>query len=172
MSANVSGAWTSQVTGSEMSRSMKIDPRAGQPASATDLVDGPKLITAYYEEQHDPEVSEQHVVSGTSGYRGSPFKNTFNEDHFLADLAGEKPITILTEAPGHGNPIGGIRVTAAHGWFAARPSGTEAIYKIYAESFCGEGHLSLIETEARTGADRVSASGVTAPMAPQLQETK
>ena len=52
---------------------MKIDPRAGQLAIASDLVDVPKLITAYYEERPDPEISEQRVVFGTSGHRGSSF---------------------------------------------------------------------------------------------------
>ena len=50
-------------------------------------------------------------------------------------LAGEQIQTILTAAPGNGAPIGGIKVIAEHGWFAARPSGTEEVYKIYAESF-------------------------------------
>ena len=57
---------------------------------------------------------------------------------------------ILTTAPGDGNPIGGIKVIAKDGWFAARPSGTEEIYKIYAESFLGQNHLRQIEEEAQT----------------------
>jgi phosphoglucomutase len=67
-----------------------------------------------------------------------------------ADLAGEKIQTILTKAPGNGAPIGGLKVAAASGWFAARPSGTENIYKIYAESFRGAEHLRRIEEEAQT----------------------
>jgi phosphoglucomutase len=66
------------------------------------------------------------------------------------DLAGEKIHTILTNAPGNGSPIGGLKVAAESGWFAARPSGTEDIYKIYAESFSGEDHLRRILTEAQT----------------------
>ena len=54
-----------------------------------------------------------------------------------------------TTAPGDGNPIGGIKVIAKDGWFAARPSGTEEIYKIYAESFLGQNHLRQIEEEAQ-----------------------
>ena len=65
------------------------------------------------------------------------------------DLAGEKIDTILTRAPGNGASIGGIKVIAESGWFAARPSGTEEIYKIYAESFRGEEHLRLILEEAQ-----------------------
>jgi phosphoglucomutase len=64
-------------------------------------------------------------------------------------LAGEKILARLTEAPGNGAPIGGIKVVAENGWFAARPSGTEEIYKIYAESFKGRAHLKQIQTEAK-----------------------
>jgi phosphoglucomutase len=68
----------------------------------------------------------------------------------LNELAGEKIQTILTHAPGNGAPIGGLKVVAESGWFAARPSGTENIYKIYAESFRGSGHLRRILDEAQT----------------------
>jgi phosphoglucomutase len=66
------------------------------------------------------------------------------------EVAGEKVQQILTAAPGDGNAIGGIKVIAKNGWFAARPSGTEQIYKIYAESFLGQDHLRRIEEEAQT----------------------
>ncbi len=65
-------------------------------------------------------------------------------------LAGEKITGILSTAPGNGAAIGGLKVMAAHGWFAARPSGTEDIYKIYAESFSGEDHLQQIIADAQT----------------------
>jgi len=65
------------------------------------------------------------------------------------ELAGEPLTGILTTAPGNGAPIGGLKVTAEHGWFAARPSGTEDVYKIYAESFLGEDHLQRLIDEAR-----------------------
>jgi phosphoglucomutase len=65
------------------------------------------------------------------------------------DLAGEKIQAILTTAPGNGAPIGCLKVEAESGWFAARPSGTENIYKIYAESFKGEDHLHRIQEEAQ-----------------------
>lgn len=71
-------------------------------------------------------------------------------DIHATELAGEKVQEILTAAPGGGNPIGGIKVTAKNGWFAARPSGTEDIYKIYAESFLGQDHLRRIKEEAQT----------------------
>ena len=64
------------------------------------------------------------------------------------ELAGEPITAILSEAPGNGAPIGGLKVTSADGWFAARPSGTEDVYKIYAESFRDEAHLARIQDEA------------------------
>ena len=64
-------------------------------------------------------------------------------------MAGEKIIAKLTEAPGNGAPLGGLKVVTENGWFAARPSGTEAIYKIYMESFKGEDHLKQIQKEAQ-----------------------
>ncbi|MGB3940297.1 MAG: phosphoglucomutase (alpha-D-glucose-1,6-bisphosphate-dependent) [Candidatus Manganitrophaceae bacterium] len=67
-----------------------------------------------------------------------------------AELAGEKIDSILTQAPGNGAPLGGLKVVAESGWFAARPSGTENIYKIYAESFRGADHLRRILEEAQT----------------------
>jgi len=70
-----------------------------------------------------------------------------------AELAGEKIQTILTRAPGNGAPIGGIKAVTAGGWFAARPSGTEDIYKIYAESFRGAEHLRRIVDEAQAMVD-------------------
>jgi phosphoglucomutase len=67
----------------------------------------------------------------------------------LTELAGEKITAALTHAPGNGAAIGGLKVIAQNGWFAARPSGTESIYKIYAESFKGEDHLHRIQAEAQ-----------------------
>jgi phosphoglucomutase len=66
-----------------------------------------------------------------------------------AELAGDPITGILTTAPGNGAPIGGLKVTTEHGWFAARPSGTEAVYKLYAESFRGEAHLEWLLEEAQ-----------------------
>jgi len=67
----------------------------------------------------------------------------------LTELAGEKIQALLTHAPGNGAPIGGLKAVAESGWFAARPSGTENIYKIYAESFRGTAHLRRIMEEAQ-----------------------
>jgi phosphoglucomutase len=66
-----------------------------------------------------------------------------------SELAGEKITAALTTAPGNGAPIGGIKVVAASGWFAARPSGTEDVYKLYAESFRGPDHLAAIQEQAK-----------------------
>ena len=71
------------------------------------------------------------------------------QDITVTELAGEKIQKILTTAPGDGNPIGGIKVIAESGWFAARPSGTEDVYKVYAESFRGPDHLKKIQAEAQ-----------------------
>ncbi|MFE2918268.1 phosphoglucomutase, alpha-D-glucose phosphate-specific, partial [Kitasatospora indigofera] len=64
-------------------------------------------------------------------------------------LAGEPITAILTQAPGNHAPIGGLKVTTENAWFAARPSGTEDVYKIYAESFHGPEHLTQVQEEAR-----------------------
>ena len=65
------------------------------------------------------------------------------------ELGGEPITAVLTEAPGNGAAIGGLKVVAEHGWFAARPSGTEDVYKVYAESLDGEERLERILGEAR-----------------------
>ena len=73
-------------------------------------------------------------------------------------LAGEPIIAKLSRAPGNDAPIGGLKVVARGGWFAARPSGTEAVYKIYAESFKDDAHLDAIVSEAQTMVDNALAS--------------
>ncbi|MER2133631.1 MAG: phosphoglucomutase (alpha-D-glucose-1,6-bisphosphate-dependent) [Arthrobacter sp.] len=70
-------------------------------------------------------------------------------------LAGEEITARLTEAPGNGAPVGGLKVTTENAWFAARPSGTEDVYKIYAESFKGAEHLSEVQAEAKAIVDSV-----------------
>jgi phosphoglucomutase len=82
----------------------------------------------------------------------SPQAITFTE------LAGEPITGVLSQAPGNGAPIGGIKVVAKSGWYAARPSGTEDIYKIYAESFQGTAHLQRLLEEAQTTVDAALAS--------------
>jgi phosphoglucomutase len=70
-------------------------------------------------------------------------------------LAGDSITATLTEAPGNGASIGGLKVETANGWFAARPSGTENVYKIYLESFVSEDHLAKLESDAKALVDRV-----------------
>ena len=72
----------------------------------------------------------------------------------MTDLAGEPVRAVLTAAPGNGQPFGGIKVTSDDGWFAARPSGTEDVYKIYAESFRSGDHLRQIQREAQAAIAR------------------
>jgi len=83
-----------------------------------------------------------------------------------SELAGEKIQAVLTRAPGNGAPLGGLKAVTKSGWFAARPSGTEDIYKIYAESFQGKSHLARIleEAQAIVGAALAAADG--GPAAP------
>jgi phosphoglucomutase len=76
-----------------------------------------------------------------------------------AELAGEKIQRIMTTAPAGNAPIGGLKVTAENGWFAARPSGTEEVYKLYAESFLGLDHLRRIQAEAQEIISRAFAAG-------------
>jgi phosphoglucomutase len=71
------------------------------------------------------------------------------------ELAGEQITAKLTTAPGNGAPLGGLKVTTANAWFAARPSGTEDVYKIYAESFSGTDHLAEVQREAQEVVDKV-----------------
>jgi phosphoglucomutase len=73
-----------------------------------------------------------------------------SSDIHVTEVAGQRIQKILTTAPGDGNSIEGIKVIAEDAWFAARPSGTEEIYKIYAESFLGEDHLRKIQEDAQT----------------------
>jgi len=75
------------------------------------------------------------------------------------ELAGEKIQNVLSHAPGNGAAIGGVKVVTENGWFAARPSGTENIYKIYGESFLGAEHLGRILEEAQQLVDKALSAG-------------
>jgi phosphoglucomutase len=92
-----------------------------------------------YERMDAPATLEQKAV----------LKNLSPEMVAANELAGEPIIAKLTKAPGNNAPIGGLKVVTENGWFASRPSGTEAIYKIYAESFLGREHLQQIQAEAQ-----------------------
>ena len=85
------------------------------------------------------------------------FKTLTPERLGAKELAGDPITAVLTKAPGNGAPIGGLKVSTAQGWFAARPSGTEEVYKIYAESFRGPDHLRRLQEEARAMVSRAFA---------------
>ena len=99
----------------------------------------------FYERIDAPATSEQKELL-----------KTLSPDQIdMMELAGEPIRAKLTTAPGNGVPFGGIKVIAESGWFAARPSGTEDIYKIYAESFPNEDHLRQIQEDAQGTIARV-----------------
>jgi len=104
----------------------------------------------YHEITHEfgEPVYERVEVSATLKQK-ELLKKLSQENIIYTNLAGEKIQTIRTSAPGNGAPIGGVKVGAESGWFVARPSGTEEIYKIYAESFRGAEHLHRILEEAQ-----------------------
>jgi phosphoglucomutase len=101
--------------------------------------------TPVYERIDAPATSTQKTA--LSGMSESDLQAT--------ELAGEPIRQVLTKAPENGAPIGGLKVTTENGWFAARPSGTEEVYKIYAESFIGREHLAAIQREAKDWIGRV-----------------
>ncbi|QHC36332.1 phosphoglucomutase (alpha-D-glucose-1,6-bisphosphate-dependent) [Komagataeibacter xylinus] len=103
-----------------------------------------RLGTPYYARIDAPADPAQKAI----------LKNLSPEQIGMSELAGEPIVSTLTNAPGNGAAIGGLKVSARDGWFAARPSGTENVYKIYAESFKSEAHLKAIQTEAQ---DAISA---------------
>jgi len=102
----------------------------------------------------------QRVDAPASKAQKQILKQLAPEQVHSKELAGEKITQILSKAPGNGAPIDGLKVSTEHGWFAARPSGTEDIYKIYAESFLGDQHLErLIEEAQKLVTDSLAAAG-------------
>ena len=91
----------------------------------------------------------QRIDAPANPAQKNVLKNLAPDDVKTDTLAGEKIIARLTKAPGNNEPIGGLKVVSENGWFAARPSGTEDVYKIYAESFVDEAHLKRIFAEAQ-----------------------
>jgi phosphoglucomutase len=110
---------------------MGISPLARKAAPKEMLVDLARLEREYQACRPDVSDPNQRVIFGTSGRPGSSMRGT-----------------LLTRAPGNKGPIGGLKVVAASGWSAARPSVTESIYKIYAESFKDQSHMNVIVSEA------------------------
>lgn len=104
------------------------------------------LGTSFYQRIDAPATNEQKKLLAN-----------LTPEQFGAKELGDEPIdTKLTRAPGNNQPIGGIKVVAKNGWFAARPSGTEEVYKIYAESFRSEDHLKQIQRDAQAAISHVS----------------
>jgi phosphoglucomutase len=91
----------------------------------------------------------QRIDAPATPEEKSALKKLSPADVRAGTLAGEPIIVMTTKAPGNGQPIDGLKAAAENGWFAARPSGTEDVYKIYAESFKGPEHLRRIQEEAR-----------------------
>ena len=123
----------------------EITARTGHdPAQLYNKLTG-ELGVPYYERIDAPASAEQRKVLKAA----SPKQVTITE------LAGEVVTAKQTEAPGNGAAFGGIKVVAENGWFAARPSGTEDVYKIYAESFQSEAHLRQIQQEAQNAVSKL-----------------
>jgi phosphoglucomutase len=108
----------------------------------------PGEIYGDLEERLGKPVYERIDAPATPAQKAA-LKNLSPDAVTAKELAGEKILAKLTQAPGNGAPIGGLKVVAENGWFAARPSGTEDVYKIYAESFKGKNHLEQIQEEAQ-----------------------
>jgi phosphoglucomutase len=98
-----------------------------------------RLGVPFYERIDAPATAQQKTL----------LKSLTQEQLGMNELAGEPVRAVLNAAPGNGAPIGGVKVVADNGWFAARPSGTEEVYKIYAESFRDEIHLKQIQQDAQ-----------------------
>jgi phosphoglucomutase len=121
----------------EMTARTKSDP-----SQLFDRLTG-ELGVPYYERIDAPATpAQKNLLKALTG-----------EKLAIAELAGEPVRSTLTAAPGNGQPFGGIKVITDSGWFAARPSGTEDVYKIYAESFKSERHLRQIQSEAQSAID-------------------
>ncbi len=112
--------------------------------------------------QHYKELTEKYgtplyvrIDTPATAKQKEILKKLSPEDITIDSLAGEPIKAILTRAPGNGAPIGGLKVVAENGWFALRPSGTENIYKIYAESFIDKAHLERIQKEAKQIVERL-----------------
>jgi phosphoglucomutase len=134
------GVWTTDKDG------MILDLLAAE-ITAREGKDPGQLYRRLTERFGDP-VYERKDAPATPKQK-SILKKLSPEQVTATSLAGEPIVAKLTRAPGNGAPLGGLKVTTENGWFAARPSGTEDVYKIYAESFKGSAHLSQIQQEAQ-----------------------
>jgi phosphoglucomutase len=123
----------------------EITARTGDDPNSLYQLATADLGTSFYRRVDAPAKAEQKKRLATLG-----------PEAFEAKTLGGEPVEAkLTRAPGNDQPIGGIKIVARNGWFAARPSGTEDVYKIYAESFKSDAHLAQIQQEAQTTIDRL-----------------
>ena len=116
-----------------------------------------KSPSQYYAElvERYGEPAYARIDAAATPEQKATLKRLSPEDVSAQTLAGEPITAKLTEAPGNGAAIGGLKVTTENAWFAARPSGTEDVYKIYAESFRGPEHLKQVQQEAQAIVDAV-----------------
>jgi phosphoglucomutase len=147
--ANDGTTWTTDKDGVVMSLlAAELMARLGRDPS--------KLYAELAEELGDPVYAR--IDAPLTPDERSALAALSPDDLTVSEL-GDDPIeAVLTAAPGNGAPIGGLKVVTAHGWIAARPSGTEAIYKLYAESFRGPEHLRLLQNEAQALVSRALAA--------------
>jgi phosphoglucomutase len=140
--------WTTEKDGIVLSLlAAEVTARTGRDPGALYREMTRELGDPVYERVDAPATPAQKAL--LAGLTPQQIKST--------ELAGEPIQSILTSAPGNGAPIGGVKVVTENGWFAARPSGTENIYKIYAESFRGVDHLRLIQEQAQEIVDAALA---------------
>ena len=134
------GVWTTDKDGPIMDLlAAEITARTGKDPGEHYRALTEQFGTSYYTRIDAPATPEQK----------DRLKKLSPEDVKATELAGEPITAKLTRAPGNGAPIGGLKVIAASGWFAARPSGTEDVYKVYAESFRSQAHLDAVVAEAQ-----------------------
>jgi phosphoglucomutase len=117
----------------------------------------PSQIYAQLEQRFGAPVYER-IDAPADGRQKALLANLTPEHVTVSTLGGDPVLARITRAPGNDAPIGGLKVVTQNGWFAARPSGTESIYKIYTESFLGRDHLAMIQDEAKELVDRVFSS--------------
>ena len=142
--------WTTDKDGLIMGLlAAEICARTGQDPGQFYQAQTRELGTSFYERTDAP----------ASAVQKARLAKLAPDDVKARDLAGDPIVSTLTRAPGNDQPIGGIKVTTRNGWFAARPSGTEDVYKIYAESFVSADHLAQIQHEAQASISAALGGG-------------
>ncbi len=146
--------WTTDKDGLIMGLlAAEITARTGRDPNQFYLSATADLGTSFYERIDAPASREQKAILAKLDPAGAD----------LTELAGEPVTAKLDRAPGNNEPIGGIKIAAANGWFAARPSGTEEVYKLYAESFLSLEHLRAVQRDAQAFVSRCLAGKSSAP---------